>query len=666
MPGKYSVLICLVLQLCFSNFLEAASIEGVVVTEHGSLDGAVVKAYPSLQDALADNRPILSATGVESGFFRLDLPEGRYYLTASGSEKGVKYFSFHGANPVIVDDKPVWLPFAASPLTLPIVKKGETSSIHGQVLFKGKPVAEAQVSLYSLSEKNVRGLGLQTKSTDINGKFRLVAPPASYMLIARKRMAESGKMPLAKGDLFCFYGANPLTLEEGHEVSIDIHCNPKDDLQAFLAPDLTIKRSRSELTRFRDLKPITPEMGIAGRVVTRQGKPAKDILVTAYLRDPNKTFQMHRLRLASENMAHTDGDGRYFLPVNKSGSYYLVARQNSGESPLKGELYGLYEANSDHAVTVSQGTATADITVGRVMGEVSHNAPLPGKVSKHASVVKAPPIIAMDTIWSGEVVVEGTVLVARAATLVIAPGTVIRFKRVDRDGDGVGDGELRVIGRIVARGTPEQPIRLMSAEQKPRAGDWSYLLLFTSGEENVIEYTIFEHAFTGLQVHFSRAAVRDATFRNNREGIRFGRAELEIEHNEIRNNEIGIRYHRLEGPVKIYGNLIKENGVGLFLVPSPQKYVDFSEDTYITDIRYNTPPIIKNNFISDNLRYNYQLGERLSTDIQVGGNWWGSADVVQIRRTVFDRARDPELGSVTILPILSTPVQGAGPRKGGR
>lgn len=666
MPGKYLYVIYFFLLLCFGASAGATTIEGVVVTEQGPLDGAVVKAYPSLLDALSDNHPLMSTPGKKSGFFLLDLPSGTYYLTASGSEKGRTFFSFHGANPVKVEEKSVWLPFAASPLTTPIKKNAESSRIVGTVMYKGKPVDGAQVSLYPFAEKNIRGLGFQTKSADSKGRFELVTPPASYIVIARKRMGGNGKKPLTKGDLSCFYGANPVAVEDGSETSIAIECHPKDDLDAFLMPEVKVKKSRAEFERFKESSRTKTESGISGRVVDRYGKPVKDIQVTAYPRDPAQTFQMHYLRLASEHMARTDGDGRYFIPINKPGSYYLTARQFGGESPLKGELYGLYEGNSDHAVTVSQVGVRADITVGRVMGEVSRDEPLRGNITAHMEVIKAPAVIKQDTVWSGEVLVEGVVLVTRAATLTIAPGTVIRFKRIDRDGDGVGDGELRVTGRIIARGTPEKPIHFMSAELKPRAGDWSYLLLFTSGEQNVIEHSTFEHAFTALQIHFSRAVIRDSIFRNNREGIRFGRAELDIAHNEIRNNGIGIRYHRLEGPVEIHGNVIKENDIGLFLVPSSQQFVDFSADTYIPDFRYSRTPIIKDNIIADNLKYNFQLGERLASDIPVDGNWWGNVDVAHIHTTIFDREQDPELGSVKVLPILSTPVSGAGPRKGGR
>ena len=663
MPLKYFIHISLVLLFCFTKLAEAAVIEGVVVTERGPLDGASVKAYLSLPDAISDKNAIHSISTKKPGGFRLEISAGRYYLTASGHEEERKFFSFHGANPVNVEEKQIWLPFVATPVVENLVNKSANPKISGFVTYKGKTVSDAQVSLYPVSEKNIRGLGLQTKSSDKNGGFNLAVNPGSYIIVARKRNSGRGKMPLKKGDLFCFSGPNPLTVEDAREIVIDVPCAPKDDLDGFLAKDIKVKRSHVELSRFRENLPKKTNIGITGTVVDNKGKPVKNMQVTAYLHDPAKTFQMHYLRLASEQVVQTDAGGKYFIPLAKGGAYYVVARQYGGESPLKGELYGLYEGNADQTVTVIQGVMNADITVGRIMEEVLQNEPSPGNTSVSATVLKAPAIIERDTVWSGEVLVEGTVLVARNATLNIMPGTTIRFKRIDRDGDGIGDGEIRVTGRIVAKGTSEKPIRFISGEDKPRPGDWSYLLLFTSGYENDIEHAVIEDAFTGIQIHFSRAVIRDSFLRNNSEGIRFGRAELDIEHNEIADNDIGIRYHRLEGPVKIHRNTIKGNGVGLFLVPSPQKFVDSSAERYIPDARYYIPPFISDNSITDNLRYNYQLGERLLTDIPVSENWWGTTDMARIQTTVFDKRRDPELGRVTILPILSAPLQGVGPRR---
>lgn len=645
---------------------EAATVEGVVVSADGPVAGAVVKAYASLQDALADNRPLRAASGEKPGFFRIDLPAGKYFLTAAGGDKNKRFFAYHGANPVTISDKPLWLPFAASPLIPPVQITAASSGISGTVIYKGKPVRDAQVSLYSISDKNIRGLGLQTKSTDSTGSFSLATPPGSYLLVARKRLNGKDRMPLKKGDLFCFYGANPLMVTEGHAATVEIHCHPKDDQLGFLGPEMAIKKTSHDLERFRERIPVKQEMGIAGRVVTPDGKPVENMQVTAYKREPGKTFQMQHLRLASKYMAMTDRDGRYSLQVGEAGSYYLVARQHSGESPLKGEFYGLYEGNNVCAVDIAAGVVSADITVGRVLEEASSVEPHLVYSRPEPSISKAPPVIERDTVWSGEVIVEGAVLVSRKATLRIAPGTVIRFRRIDKDGDGVGDGEIRVLGRIVAMGTAENPISFMSAEAKPRPGDWSYILLFTASGTNIIEHSIIEHAFTGLQVHFSRAVVSNSTFRQNMEGIRFGRAEIDIEQNEIINNEIGIRYHRLEGPVKIKRNVISKNGTGIFLVPSLQNIVNFSVDTYNPDNRYFMQPLVTGNIIADNLDYNFKLGERLATDVPAGGNWWGSSDEAQIRNTVFDRERDPELGRLRLAPIMPGYLSETGPTGGGR
>ena len=57
-----------------------------------------------------------------------------------------------------------------------------------------------------------------------------------------------------------------------------------------------------------------------------------------------------------------------------------------------------------------------------------------------------------DTTWSGEVTITGQTVVKKGATLTILPGTTVRFLWIDEDGDGIGDSELNVEGRIVARG----------------------------------------------------------------------------------------------------------------------------------------------------------------------------------------------------------------------
>ena len=653
------ILVCLT---TFVGSVHAASVEGVVVTEGGVIPKSTVHLYRNLQDLLDRGVPVATATSGNNGVYEMAVPPGEYFAVAEGLDGKNRVMAYHGANPIRVGSAPLWLPMiATSPAVVTRQHNGETS-ITGQILYKGAPVADAHVSLYSSGDRNIRGLGLATFSSDSDGRFRFDVQPGRYVVAARKRVAGGGRMPLRKNDLFCFNLAGSLELNEGSALSIEISCYSKDHPEEILAPGVSLKRERADRVVYRTVAAPRSRTAVTGTVSDLSGVPKEGLTVTAYRREPGVPFQMHHVRQASAHMAVTDSQGRFTLQLEGKSSYYLVARQYGGDSPWKGELYGLYEASADHAITVGDRPVTANITVGRIMTEKSTVQSESAVAGAAGKVTIAPAIISNDTTWSGEVHIEQPVLVARGATLRIQPGTLIRFKRIDSDGDGIGDGEIRVTGRLVAKGTADRPIRFESAEKEPAAGDWSYLLLFTSGHENVIENCLVSHAFTGVQAHFSKAVIRDSIFTHNREGIRFGRAELRIEHNLISSNDIGIRYHRLEGPVEIVANVIQGNGVGMFLVPSSQQRVDSRTEAYIPDLRYFNMPVVRENVISGNSRYNFELGERLATNVPVGGNWWGDVSVAGIRKTVYDRERDNDLGSLMIEPVLPAPMPAAGPR----
>ena len=267
-------------------------------------------------------------------------------------------------------------------------------------------------------------------------------------------------------------------------------------------------------------------------------------------------------------------------------------------------------------------------------------------------------VISEDTVWSGEVIIEGVVMVSRKATLSIKPGTVIRFKRIDRNNDNIGDSEIRVLGRLLAEGTVQDPIRFESAEKIPVPKDWSYVLIFSSGKKNSIKYCEFRHAFSGAQIHFSSAEIADSLFINNHEGLRFGRARLKVTENVFKNNDVGIRFTRMEGPVTITQNLITKNRLGIFLVPSGQNIQDFFEPGR-SGKPWNTGRLlITANNIYNNYWYNLSLGEKQLWDLDVTGNWWGTADAEVIRYSIFDKNRDPELGKALFIPYAEKPVEG--------
>jgi len=271
-------------------------------------------------------------------------------------------------------------------------------------------------------------------------------------------------------------------------------------------------------------------------------------------------------------------------------------------------------------------------------------------------------VIKSDAVWSGNVTVRGVVVVGRGATLTITPGTTVLFEKVDSNNDGIGDSEIRVLGKLLARGTYEAPILFQSAAAKPQRKDWSYILFFTSGEVSVVEHCVIKHGFSGLQAHFSTVNIANVTFQDNHEGMRFGRAKLSIKNNRFIGNDIGIRFTRMEGPVSITFNEIRENRIGIFLVPSGQNTQDFFEPDR-SGKPWNTGRLlIKYNNISDNSWYNVSLGEKQFWDLDMSENWWGTSDLLKIRQTLFDKRRDADLGSVILEPLATHAIEEAGPQ----
>ena len=248
--------------------------------------------------------------------------------------------------------------------------------------------------------------------------------------------------------------------------------------------------------------------------------------------------------------------------------------------------------------------------------------------------------IRSDETWRGEVRVRGSVVVQKGATLTIMPGTVVRFERIDVDGDGIGDSELYIEGELAAEGTRERPIVFTSAEKDPAPRDWKYLFINLSPRA-VLAHCVSEYAFSGVQIHFSRASVSGCTFRRNVDGLRFSTAEGEFTRNVMTGNVYGVRYEERGSKVILTRNDITGNKVGIFCVTeSPGRIA------------------IRENRIHGNADYDFKLGNRQRTDIPARENWWGSADAAAIRARIFDRRMEPDLGAVLFEPFLSAPPPG--------
>ena len=472
-----------------------------------------------------------------------------------------------------------------------------------------------------------------------------------------------GKPPILKrprdfqrGDLFGYFSANPVAVRAEQSVFVEVPCYPKADRTSFIDVP-TIKDTDY---RTADNLLAATNAGIKGRVIAVAGRPLARVYVLAYKTEA-EVFQMYHLGHGTPYSAVTDENGNFYVPLDQGGSYYLVARDTLGDGPHRGEIYGLYQGTPNHTVQFTQGGRIDGImiTAGTTMGqeEISRQQQ---QAQFTDQVIANDLVIDQDTLWSGTITINGVVSVKRGTTLTIAPGTVIRFKPQDRDRNDIGDGEILVEGKIVAQGRPDKKIIFTSAAETPKARDWSYLNILGSATTNLFEHCVFEYGYSGMQIHYSNAKIRNCLFRKNGEGLHFNTANILAEHNTFSENGVGIKSSRLEGKVLLQKNVVTKNEVGIQFVHQHINAVDFENLNKVLE-----PPLFSENNIFENRKYNFTMGDRQSIDLAVPNNWWGSAEKEKINDSIFDKLDDEELGQVFFEPYLTTPQPGAGVQEPG-
>lgn len=167
--------------------------------------------------------------------------------------------------------------------------------------------------------------------------------------------------------------------------------------------------------------------------------------------------------------------------------------------------------------------------------------------------------VEMDETWDGHIIFSGRVTVVPGAVLTILPGTRISFRKIDTNNDGLGEGELLVLGGIRSMGTHENPIIFESAEPEPKPGDWDKLSLIDSEDPyNLFKYTIFRHGVQTLHAHFAEFTASDCLFEQNIRAVQFQDCnKVKIENSVFINNRQGLRFR--DSNVKALGNVFFSN-----------------------------------------------------------------------------------------------------------
>lgn len=319
----------------------AATIEGRIVRGEVAQAGMIVTAHATVNPGA----PVLAQTVTDrDGLYRLELPEGRYALFAR--QPGAGLFAFFGRNPVEVRaGQPLWAGLQTVPVIPARIEPYDdpyAAALSGIVLFDGKPLAGAIVTLYLDTADDLKGQGYRMSlPTATDGSFFFDGlPAADFHLIARRHADGSRVGPMRDNDEHALYPGNPLRLAAGKTTQV------------------TMTAVRKIRETGKDA-PFSRQQGLQlqGIIVDPAGRPQAGLHLFAY-RD--KVIGHKRPEALSPP---TGADGAFRIAFPAAGIYYIGAREKYGDSPAPGELFGMYDESADHGLQIDDTTPNTPVRI---------------------------------------------------------------------------------------------------------------------------------------------------------------------------------------------------------------------------------------------------------------------------------------------------------------
>ncbi|MFH1287453.1 MAG: right-handed parallel beta-helix repeat-containing protein [bacterium] len=340
------------------------------------------------------------------------------------------------------------------------------------------------------------------------------------------------------------------------------------------------------------------------------------------------------------------------------------------------------------------------------------------KTIRNESVIYKDLHIASDTVWKGNIFLEGIITVETGAVLTIKPGTSVNFLWRDTNNDGIGESGIYVFGTLLAEGEKERLITFSSSSKTGKI-QWEGLFFAASeGSPNILSYCRFENAYRAIHSHFSKLKLENTTILNNSRGFQFQESEVEIKDSIFSDNYSALRFrdsmveitntiisrnysaaHVLRSEIVFGENVIKNNYLeGIRIKESKGRIFNCS----ITGNRYGIlsyegEVTIDSNFIGKNeldgissnnskltIDRNYILGNGLDgislnnsgavlsynsiaenkkfnldnkgpLKIEAANNFWGCSNENEIEKSIEDGKDDNISGKVNFVPFLSEP-----------
>jgi TonB family protein len=256
-------------------------------------------------------------------------------------------------------------------------------------------------------------------------------------------------------------------------------------------------------------------------------------------------------------------------------------------------------------------------------------------------------IISTNTIWQGEIYIDGDVTIPQGIVLTVIEGTKVYFKpQTDSQKSGKDKQRSEIIVNGILRAKSNNslnPIVFTSASNNPQMNDWYGIVVKNFFDLSEFVNCIIEFGYKGLTCYGSSPIITGCEIRfNHNSGI-----SCEVKSNPLiskvlifGNGFAGINCELASNP-QISGCTILENNFGIMI---------FSKSA--PDI--GTFPVTRDkspgeNRISNN--FEHDVYNHSSNTIYAQNNTWMSNNPQEIRNVIFDRVNNSSYGEVIYQPV---------------
>jgi hypothetical protein len=304
--------------------------------------------------------------------------------------------------------------------------------------------------------------------------------------------------------------------------------------------------------------------------------------------------------------------------------------------------------------------------------------PIESMQQKTQSIELGKLTLGQDTTWQGIVIIAGDIYVPPGVTLTIAPGTQVKFKRIEKTDNLINldppyypYAEIIVHGKLVANGTKDNRIVFTSAEVDAKRGDWGTINLLGS-DDNSIQYAKISFAHNGIHAHGSTARITHCEFVENGVGISF-KSEVEttgvpwfgkrsnfiITDNLFHRNGGGVGLTNSDGEI-MYNEIRDNKFFGVWPKENTGVQISYNEITGNNKgvVLYQTQGMtLTNNNIYANQNYEISIAGVQDYMVDAPYNWFGTTNKQKIEEMIFDKNDDPEIGVILFYPYRDSPVE---------